>query len=56
MVHVLETRNNRLEQKYKEALKQNDKLEAEVDVTHRRLCKLEQALNDSNNEARDCKA
>ncbi|EDV42553.2 uncharacterized protein Dana_GF16960, isoform C [Drosophila ananassae] len=56
VVHVLETRNNRLEQKYKEALKQNDKLEGEVDVTYRRLCELEQALNDSNNEARDCKA
>ncbi|XP_017103419.2 rho-associated protein kinase 1 isoform X2 [Drosophila bipectinata] len=55
VVRLLETRNNRLEHKYKEALKQNDKLEAEMDVTYRRLYELEKA-NDSTNESRDCKA
>ncbi|KAH8236621.1 hypothetical protein KR026_006940, partial [Drosophila bipectinata] len=55
VVRLLETRNNRLEHKYKEALKQNDKLEAEMDVTYRRLYELEKA-NDTTKESRDCKA
>ncbi|XP_070073872.1 golgin subfamily A member 6-like protein 7 isoform X1 [Drosophila takahashii] len=46
VVHLLETRNNRLEHKYKEVLKQNDKLEAEVEVTCRRLTELERSLNE----------
>ncbi|XP_037730305.1 paramyosin isoform X2 [Drosophila subpulchrella] len=46
VVHQLETRNNRLDHKYKEVLKQNDKLEAEVEVTCRRLSELERSLNE----------
>jgi len=46
VVHQLETRNNRLDHKYKEVVKQNDKLEAEVEVTCRRLSELERSLNE----------
>ncbi|EDV54230.2 uncharacterized protein Dere_GG12554 [Drosophila erecta] len=46
VVHMLETRNNRLEQKYKEVLKQNDKLEVELEVNCRRLGELERSLNE----------
>ncbi|XP_044314707.1 coiled-coil domain-containing protein 30 isoform X2 [Drosophila rhopaloa] len=50
VVHLLETRNNRHEQKYKEVLKQNEKLETEVEVTSRRLNELERSLNDMQEE------
>lgn len=44
---MLETRSNRLEQKYKEVLKQNDKLEAELEATCRRLCELERSVTEA---------
>ncbi|XP_039493383.1 paramyosin [Drosophila santomea] len=50
VVHMLETRNNRLEQKYKEVLKQNDKLEVELEVTCRRLGELERSLSEVHGE------
>ncbi|XP_016961540.1 uncharacterized protein LOC108032196 isoform X1 [Drosophila biarmipes] len=53
VVHQLETRNNRLEHKYKEVIKQNDKLEAEVEVTCRRLSELERSLNETQCEEAD---
>nr|NP_732669.1 uncharacterized protein Dmel_CG6569, isoform B [Drosophila melanogaster]AAN13886.1 uncharacterized protein Dmel_CG6569, isoform B [Drosophila melanogaster] len=47
VVHMLETRSNRLEQKYKEVLKQNDKLEAELEATCRRLGELERSVTEA---------
>ncbi|XP_068155779.1 uncharacterized protein [Drosophila tropicalis] len=41
VVKMLETRNTRLEMKYKEALQQNEKLAAEVEISCKRLNKLE---------------
>ncbi|KAH8298718.1 hypothetical protein KR018_008011 [Drosophila ironensis] len=55
VVHHLETRNNQLEQKWKEANKQIDRLEAELEATTRRLMDVEKSFN-GGEENRDCKA
>ncbi|XP_017964052.1 golgin subfamily A member 6-like protein 22 [Drosophila navojoa] len=51
-IELIESRNNRLSQKYKEALSQNEKLEMQVESCNKRLIELEQcALNESHHLA-----
>ncbi|KAH8242887.1 hypothetical protein KR032_002845, partial [Drosophila birchii] len=50
VVHQLETRNNQLEQKFRDIQKENAKLEDEVQVACRRINELERSVNDFHDE------
>ncbi|KAH8251724.1 hypothetical protein KR038_005363, partial [Drosophila bunnanda] len=50
VVHQLETRNNQLEQKFRDAQKQNVKLEDEVRVACHRINELERSITDCHNK------
>ncbi|KAH8375169.1 hypothetical protein KR200_010173, partial [Drosophila serrata] len=50
VVHQLEVRNNQLEQKLRDAQKQNVKLEDEVRVACQQINELERSVNDFHNE------